>query len=339
MLSIRKTVNELDRLEEFYRSAISCYAQAIGSTEEYAIEFDAELVARFRAQLQALRLQVRDTASPELLKKVQASFDASLKGFQGSVTDHLKQLRREVAAAASAVDSFTSSLTQSGSDLEAGVKRELQQLEKAAASDDINVIRGGIRAASAKIATDVEQMRAGNQLAITQLKDEIRLLHQEIQGMRRSQQPPSEEQSPARQHLNGRMDELVRRGRPFSVLLAVIRNLEGLQNCFAAKIIESGLNTFKARFESTLPGSATVGCWSKDQFAAVLDIEPALAITLSSDVLRKVSSPIVEIADGVRHSLAFEVATGVIDFQPGSDPAKFQNKLSQLVTALAGKTR
>jgi GGDEF domain-containing protein len=235
------------------------------------------------------------------------------------------------------VEAFTNSFTQSGSDLEAGVKRELQRLNKVAVSDDIDEIRGGIRTATAKITADVEQMRSCNQLAIVQLTDEIRLLHQEIQGMQRSLRQPSEEQISVRQHLTSRLDELARRGRPFSVLLAVIRNLEGLHNCHASKVVETCLNTFKTRFETSLPGSATVGRWNKDQFAAVLDIERVAAIAKSVDIMRALSEPIVELVDGALHTVAFDVTTGVIDFQPGADLREFQNKITKLVDALAGK--
>lgn len=336
MISIRKTANELDRLEDFSRAAVTCYSQAIGATEHHATELPSGQVAQFRAQLEALRQQLKGAAGPEDLKGVQATFETEVKGYQDRVREYLDQLRREVLSAAAAVETFTSSFTQSGSDLETGVKRELQHLNTVASKSDIEEIRGGIRAATARITTDVEQMRAGNQLAIAQLKDEIRVLHQEIQGMRRSSQPLAEENNPAREDLSGRVQELARRGRPFSVLLAVVRNVAGLQNCHPPKVLESGFNTFKARFENTLPGSVTVGCWTRGQFAAVLDLDPPLAISLSREVLRKLRSPIVEEADGKQHTLAFDVTTGVIDFQPGADPQKFQTRLNQLVAALVG---
>ena len=339
MISIRKTSNELERLEEFGQSAIACYSEAIGLTDRYATEFNAEQVAHFREQLQALAHQLRGAGNPQQIKSVQVSFEAEVKEFQRRVRDYLDQLRREVTAAEGAVAAFSTSFNQSGSELEAGVKRDLDQLNKVAAGDDIHRIRGAIQTATAKITADVGKMRASNQLAIAQLKDEIRVLHQEIQGMQRSARPSGEEQSPARQHLNSRMEELARRGRPFSVLLAVIKNLQGLHNCHAPKVIESGLNTFKARFQNTLPGSATVAHWNKDQFAAVLEIERMLAIATSRDIMRTLSKPIVEEADGALHTMLFEVNTGVIDFQPGADPGEFQKKISQLVVTLADKSR
>jgi len=336
LISIRKTTNELERLEEFGQSAVACYSDAIGLADRYAIEFNAEQVARFREQLQSLARQLRGAANPQQLKSVQASFDSEVKGFQSRVRDHLDQLRREVAAAEGAIAAFSTSFHQSGSDLEAGVKHDLDQLNKVAASDDILQIRGAIKTVTAKITADVTKMRSSNQLAIAQLKDEIRLLHQEIQGMQRTLHPQNEEQTPARKQLNSRMEELAHRGRTFSVLIAVIKNIEGLRNVHASKIIESGLNTLKARFETKLPGSATVARWNQDQFAAVLDIERVVAIAASRDIMQFLSKPIVEEAGGKLHTLAFEVTTGVVDFQPGANPAEFQTKINQLVAALAG---
>jgi GGDEF domain-containing protein len=215
----------------------------------------------------------------------------------------------------------------------------LRHLDDVATSNDINEIRSGIRAAATKITADVQQMRTSNQLAIAQFKDEIRLLHQEIQTMQRSLQPQNEEQNPARRHLYSHMEELTRRGRPFSVLLAVIRNLEGLKNCHSPKVLEIGLDTFKARFESRLPGLATVARWNENQFAAGLDIESAAAIAISRELMRTLSAPIVEQADGALQTLVFDAITGSIHFSAGADPVELQTKITQLVAALTGRAR
>lgn len=339
MISIRKTTDELERLEELGRAAIACYTDAIGSTDRYAIEFNAEQVARFRTQLQALKQQLSVAGSPGQIKNVQSTFDAELKGFQQRVRDYLAQLREEIRKATAAVETFAGSYSQSGSELEASVKRQLGHLNEVATSNDIVEIRGGIRTVTAKITADVEQMRSSNQLAIAQFKDEIRLLHQEIHTMQRSLRPPSDEQTTARGHLFSHIDELTRRHRPFSVLVAVVRNLDGLRNCHARNILELGLDTFKARFESRLPGLATAVRWNEGQFAAVLDIEPSAAIAMSRELMRTLSAPIVEQVDGAFHTLAFDAITGSIHFRAGVDPAQLQTKITQLVSALTGQAQ
>jgi GGDEF domain-containing protein len=334
MISLRKTATELERLEELNRTAVNCYSQALRSTEQNAIEVDAAQAAHFRTQLQALRDQLRADSGTRELESVQTSFDTELKAYGDKTRQQVQKLRREVQAAAAAVESFAGSINESEVNLESGLKRELNSLNQTAASDDVQVLRGAIRTATAKIAESVEQMRSSNHLAIAQLKDEIRLLHQEVKASRRSQTPdPAAESRP---QITGRMEEFIKKKTPFSVLLVVVRNLEGLQNCYSADVIDSALRGLQSRFENILPSSAIVGRWAKDQFAAILSTAPGNAIDMSSEVVRKLSEPFLEKEKGGTHSIVFNPRAGVIEFSPGSDLAKFQVRLKQLADALAG---
>jgi GGDEF domain-containing protein len=334
MISIRKAATELERLEELHRTAVNCYAEALHSTGQNAIELDTAQSAHFRAQLQALRDQLRSDADARELEAVQTSFNAELKDYHDKTSHLVQRLRQEVQAAAAAVESFAGSISESEINLESGIQRELNSLKQSAGSDDIREIRGAIHASTAKIGASIQQMRSSNQLAIAQLKDEIRLLHQEIDAARRSQTPdPSAE---SRQRISGRMAELIKKKTPFSVLLVVVRNLDGLQNCFSATAIDGALGGFQSRFENILPSSAMVGRWAKDQFAAILSTASGNAIEMSSMVVRKLSEPFLEQEKGRTHAIAFNPRAGVIEFTPGSDLTKFQARLKQLADALGG---
>ncbi len=334
MISLRKTATELERLEEMHRTAVNCYSQALRSTEQNAIELDTSQAEHFRTQLQALRDQLRADAGSREMETVQTSFETELKDYRDKAGAQIQKLRREVQAAAAAVESFAGSINESEVNLESGLKRELNSLSQSATSNDIQVIRTAIRTATAKIAESVDQMRASNHLAIAQLKDEIRLLHQEVKAARRSQTPDPAAES--RQRITGRMEEFIKKNTPFSVLLVVVRNLDGLQNCYSADVIASALRGFQGRFENILPSSAIVGRWAKDQFAAILSTAPGNAIEMSSEVVRKLSEPFVEQSKGGSHSIVFNPRAGVIEYSPGSDLVKFQVRLKQLADALAG---
>jgi GGDEF domain-containing protein len=334
MISLRRTATELERLEELHRTAVACYSQALRSAEQNAVEVDAGQLAKFRSQLHSLRDKLRADADPGQLESVQTAFDTELKDYRDKTQEQIQKLRKEVQAASAAVESFAGSISGSEVILESGVKRELQSLNQRAASNNIQEIREYIRASTAKIAASIDEMRTSNQLAIAQLKDEIRLLHQEVQAARRSQTPdPSSE---IRQQIAGRMDEFMKRNTAFSVLLVVVRNLEGLQNCYSANTIGSAVRGFQARFENILPSTAIVGRWAENQFAAILSTPPGNAMEMSSDVVRKLSEPFVEQEKGSAHSIVFNARAGVIECSPGSDSAKFQARLKQLAEALAG---
>ena len=334
MISLRKTATELERLEESHRTAVNCYSQALRSTEQNAIELDAAQAAHFRAQLQALREKLRGDAGPSDLESVQTAFDTQLKEYRDKTREHLQRLRREVQAATAAVESFAGSINDSEANLESSLKRELNNLNQTASNDDLQVIRVAIHASTTKIAANLQQMRSSNQLAIAQLKDEIRLLHQEVEAARRSQLPDPSIVS--RQQINGRIEGFIKKSAPFSVLLVVLRNFDGLQNCYSAEVIDAALRSFEARFQNILPSSALVGRWTRDQFSAILSTPPCNAIEMSSEVVRKLSEPFVEKEKGEPRSVVFNPRAGVVEFSPGSDLAKFQARLKQLADALAG---
>jgi GGDEF domain-containing protein len=331
LISLLKTVTELDRLEELHRTVVDCYSEALRSSGEYAVELETSETAHFRSQLQALREKLQAAADPRQIESVQSSFDAELKDYWDKTRAQIQRLRKDVQAAAAAVEVFAGSVTESETLLEHGLKRELQHLSKTAASEDIREIRGAIHAATAKIAASVDQMRTGNQLAIAQLKDEIRLLHQEVQAARRKADPAPEERP-----VDNRIDQLIRQNTSFSVLLVVVRNFEGLRNRYSASVIASAIRDFQVRFENILPAPATVSRWGQDRFAAILGTPLSNAMEMSNEVVHKLSGPFIESEPGASHSIVFAPRAGVIEFRPGSDPVKFQAKLKQLSETLAG---
>jgi GGDEF domain-containing protein len=335
LISLRKTATELDRLEDLSRAAVSCYSQALRSTEQHAVEVDAAQLAHFRAQLQALQTRVEDAGQPEQLESVQATFDAELGEYQDKTRKQIERLRKDIKEATAAVEEFASSVTANGTELEKGLKRELQQLNQAAASNDLTEVRGAIRAATTKISASVEQMRSANQAVVAQLKDEIRLLHDEIRTSRRPTPPEDPATQESRHKLDNQIGALIQGGSPFSVLLVVVTNLEGMRNCHSQALIDAGLRSFESRFADVVPGAAMTGRWGVDQFAAVLGTEPANAIAMSNTVVQKMSAPFIEQDQGVSRTLSFGVKAGVVEFRPGADPAKFQSKLKQLAGALA----
>jgi len=335
LISLRKTATELDRLEDLSRVAVSCYSQALRSTEQHAVEVDAAELAHFREQLQALQTRLQAAGQPGQLESVQTSFDDELRDYQDRTRQQIERLRKDIKEATAAVEEFASSVTANGTELEKGLKRELQQLNQAAASDDLNEVRGAIRTATAKISASVEQMRSANQAVIAQLKDEIRLLHDEIRASRRPTPAQDSGAKESRQKLDRQIDAMIQSGASFSVLLVVVSNLEGMRNCHSQSLIEAGLRSFESRFASVVPGAAMTGRWGVDQFAAVLGTEPANALAMSNSVVQRMSMPFVEQDLGASRSLSFGVKAGVVEFRPGADPEKFQSKLKQLAGALA----
>lgn len=340
MISLRKTATELDRLEELSRTALACYGAAIHSAENHAIEIDPLHSARFRSQLRVLNERLKAGASNDELNAVRASFDAEMKDYQKTAREQIERLRKDFAAAAAALEALAKSVASNGTDLDQDLNRQLAHLKRAAASNDLQEIRSEVHVAVNKIATSVQSMHVSNQMAIAQMKDEIRLLHEEVKAARGSK-PADSAAGAAGLAADGlapnrMVAKFTAQNRPFSALLAVVENLSGLRMLYPPNAVENGLCSFESRFRGLLPG-AVVERRGRHQFIAILDADPKDVIAMSGELAKKLSLPIVEVEKGVSHTLRLAAGVGVLEFKPGTDPGKFESKLEQLAQALSGQ--
>jgi GGDEF domain-containing protein len=337
VISLLKTALEMERLEKFKRAAVDCYGLAITSTEENVIEFDEKQADRFRNGLHGLANQLSRVTTPEQLRKIQELFHEELHDYRDHTHEQIRRLRREVEAAASALEEFAGNSVTSGDDYEKTLKQSLQRLDAVSASDRIEDIRAAIREASSGILSSFTQMRAINQVAVAQLKDEIRLLHQKIQaGRRRTTVTEPTSGTWNRQEIDDRIDQLLSQDTSFCLVLVVLKNFRILASRNSSSVMEDAIHSLQARLEGSLGTASTLGRWTTNQFVAILDIPPSNAVNLSREVAQKLMEPYSFEEKGAPRTLSFQVAAGLVDHRTGADALKFHGRLEKLSVALGG---
>src|SRR5258708_31564482 len=127
-----------------------------------------------------LQRQVEAATVPEDWKSVQSSFRGELRDFRDRSAGRLAHLLAEVKAAREAVQGFAESVSASDTDHEVQIKESLGQLEVISRSVNPQEMQRGIHQATGSINGSIAVMRRSHQVAIAQLRDEIRLLHQQI---------------------------------------------------------------------------------------------------------------------------------------------------------------
>jgi GGDEF domain-containing protein len=338
----------MDRLEKFNQVALACYGQAISSTEQQAIDFDPGQTSLFRAQLQALASQAGQATTPEALQDVQQLFRAELQKYRDSAQEQIRRLRLDVDAAALALEEFAGHTTTSGDDHEKTLKQSLQRLDSVATSGRLEEVKEAIRSASAGILASFDQMRASSQLAVAQLKDEIRLLHQKLDPGGRAARQESAPPAPAAPapmlptvsspELDARIALLLRQNSPFCVVLVVLRNLNSLAVRSSPAVVAEGLECLESRLRGILGRDAMVKRRSARQFVAILTASPRDAMALSRDLAHKLAEPFFFEKHGVSQTISFQLSAGMLDHRADADPAKFHDRLEKLALTLAGST-
>jgi len=342
MISIRKSVDNLSRLEELEkREALSsairdCYTLAIHSAAKYAVEVDPALALEFRGHLQVIEDQSRTALSAEQLHSAQSSFRGELRDYRDKSDARLVKLRKEVQNATAAMTIFAETVSLNGENHEQEVSAQLHTLESAARSIDIGEIRGSVGAAVAGIRSSVEQIHRGNQLIVAQLQDEIRVLHLQFEQERKALFMDRASGAWNRQKIDIHLDNLLRQNQPFCLLLVWVRNLKRTQSQYSATVVEGALKALVARFSALLGEEAVIGRWTVDQFVAVLDVPSSRAIALSAEATRKLSGGYAVQENGLSQTVTLQATAGVVDRSPGADSAAFRQKLDQLAGAIAG---
>src|SRR6478752_6378883 len=144
MISLRKAATELERLEDLQQTLAKCYALAIKSSAEYAVELDPHSTDYFRQRLQLLDTQCGQASAPEHYNAVQASLRGELRNYRDQAREQMLRMRKDLQNAAGAMKVFAESISSSGNDCDLQLRQEVERLEALAGSDDIEQIRRGI---------------------------------------------------------------------------------------------------------------------------------------------------------------------------------------------------
>ncbi|HVO98323.1 MAG TPA: diguanylate cyclase [Bryobacteraceae bacterium] len=342
VISIRKSVSDLDRLDEMRKRdeitnrILDCYALAIQSAAHYAVDVDPLLAAEHRARLQTLEDKARAVASEAQLRDVQSSLRGELRDYRERNAEVLKKIHQELENAAAAMMIFADTVAANGTNHEHEVNAQLRRLESTSHGTHIEEMRAGIGAAIENIQSSIQQMQRGNQLIVSQLQDEIRILHQQIDAERKALCTDRASGAWNRQKMEQHIDNLLGQNQPFCLLLVWVRNYKRLESQFSRNVLENTLKALFTRLAAIAGHEAVIGRWREDQFVAVLDLIPGHAISLTAEVNRKLSGGYSVQENGLAQKVAVQAVAGVVDRLRGVDGGKFREKLDQLSIAISG---
>jgi GGDEF domain-containing protein len=336
LISIRKSATELERLDHLRLTAVECYQYAIRSIAQYAVEVEPNDASDFREHLERIEESWAAVSGSNEMRSVHSSLRGELRDYRDRARERLTRLRSELEGAAAAMAAFSDSITSAGADHRETMNAELQRLDAASRSNYIDKIRDAIQSAVAGISTSLERMIRAHQMTVTQLRDEIRVLHREMQAERRAIETDASSGAWNSQKMDARLNELLRSNQSFCLLLIAIGNLERIRQRYSPAILEGALKAMLKRFHALAGGDATIGRWTDDQFLAALDLAPSAVLPISREVARKLSGSYAVQANGQSTSVVLQVTTGVLERTPGADPGAFLKKVDQLAVALGG---
>jgi len=335
LISIRKATSDLDKMAEMLETITASFEQSIRSTGQYAIEFNANDAEVFRRHLETLREQLAASTDPDAWKSIEASFRGELRDYRDKGAERLKKLRGEIKAAAEAMQVFGDLVNSSAADHEVQIRTAMDRLAGLAASAGLAEMREGIGTAITVISKSVDSMRSSHQVALAQMRDEIRLLHMQIDVERRSAYMDRATGVWNRQKLDSHINALIASDEPFCLLLVCVRNLKHLDRRHSKSLIAGALKALLQRFAVMLGDNVVIGRWNEEHFVAILE-DSSSAVGVSRQAQARLSGSYSVQENGLSHSVMLQAQTGIVERQPGISETALQQKLLQMSQALNG---
>jgi GGDEF domain-containing protein len=334
VFSITKTAHQLDKLEGMHRAAMESYGEVLRAAAQYAVEVDAMEAQTYRQHIEALRLMLENVVGVEDFQTIHASFRGELRDYRDKVNEWLDRTRSELKAALEAMQTLSARVSASGGDHETHLREDLNKLNEVAQTSDLGRIQIVIQEVAANIAKSAEEVREANQFLIAQMRDEIQSLHREMENARRTLYTDRATGAWNRAKMESRFDDLLHRGEAFVAIILWVSNLKWLEADSSEPLIDGALKAMVQRIAATVGSPAPVGRWTHEQFVLLMDVNPAAAAAISSDLAQKLSLRYTVQYDGLSHNVSLRVASAVLQHSAGGDPREFLNKLEQMTGGL-----
>jgi GGDEF domain-containing protein len=309
MISIRDSVAELERCDARRANAVECYAAAIQSAAQYAVELDAEVTGPHRNHLNALAQEV-SSGREDVVEQSRSTFRALLRDYRDKAAEYLNRLREELSATARALQETLSALVQSDGDQETRLRETMRQLRRIAASPGGQAVRMELTAAADGIDASFEEMRNQHRLIVSQFVVEIQMLHRRIETL----ETAASVDSLTRLHNRTDMEERLRLTPTGSTLLmARVTGIRLAESRYPADVAAQLAAAFTKRLRNMMPPNAVIGRWANEGFLAILTMKKSDAMALANRIGEHLSGPYSCVLNGKTLRPELRVTVGVTE--------------------------
>lgn len=309
VLSIRRSVDQLDQAEERFAVLQRAVSRAIQTVAQYAVELRSDDVRAFRANLERLAAMAEGVSGSEETEHLQADFRGELRTYQTKSHAEVARVREEMAAMLDSMQSIMTSVGGSTDGLQSKLSEEFASLEAIAESGDINAIRGAIHHAVETAARSCEEARRAQELLTAQLQDEIRNLHKAVDLERKANLCDPMTGVWNRGKMDARIKDLILLNEAFCVFFVGLPSLIRITRNdprFGPELLRAV--TYRLYSVAGKNGElGMLGRWSEGVFAIIFNLPLSGAPTTPSSLQQSLSGAYAIQLDGANHELVMEV--------------------------------
>jgi GGDEF domain-containing protein len=345
MISIRKTITDLDESRQQRDLAFDCYLAAIRNTAHYAIELEDSITSPHRRHLASLAEEVAKAADcsagdlvtgkvlpAEVLDESRATFRGLLRDYRDKASQYLSELREQLASTARALQQIVESLAQTDGDHDRRMRSAIGDLRQAAESPEGEPLRVRIVQSVDTIQQSLEEARREQRITVAQFQTEITMLHKRIHML----ETAASVDALTKLFTRREMEDRIRKppAAAFSLLLIKVNGFRAAELNFSAEVAAELTSAFSRRLRNSLPEDAVIGRWSEEEFIALTHLPRQAAVNLATHIAEHLSGPYACLLNGRTVRPALELRVGTVD-SAGDSPEHVLQKIAAVLTGQA----
>ena len=319
MISIQNSLSALEQSLKQREAVFECYVAALEDIRQYAVELDDRVTGPHREGLQRLAREV-NRAGQERIGEARGFLRALLRDYHDKAGEYLARLREELAGSAAALQDIVRSMCQADGSQEERVIQAIGSLKSLSVRPEAAGIAEGLRTAVETVEKGLDDARKQQQLAISQLLTEIRVLHKRIETLEVAASIDKATNLLRRSRIEEHLRETPGNGHSILVLRA-----RGLKTSAGGGELAVA---FARRLRSCLPAAAVVGRWAEEDFVAILPVGKPEAMAVADQLTSRLSGTYTCVRDGSAVRSALQIVLAIVDAEAGR-PAKPAERVSR----------
>lgn len=337
LLSLKRSLNELDRLEELAASGIDSLSGVLKTLANHTLEIDPAAASQLRTYLREAEKSVRRDHTAETISGVRSGFEREWTGYAAVSHARYEQLCRELSVTVRALDEALSSASRDvAGGAETMLRDEAERMRSLAAVDDLQRLQAEIRACAARLEECVEAFRKERMQLTAQLRDEIRTLQRHLESAEREARTDAVSGLANRRQMERQISVAVASGARFALLYVWLANYKYLERDLSRAKADALISAVASAITAMLPADTPAGRWSDDEFLALIASDKATAIRLSRDLSMRLNAAFE--LDSGECSVKLRASVGVIESSDAEDVQTFQIRAEKLAKAIQGRS-
>jgi diguanylate cyclase (GGDEF)-like protein len=317
MISLKKTLSELDQLASLYRVCLECYLAAVGDMEKHAVEVDRVEAARHRETLRLIGTQIASGPDSSSLQTARTALHDELRQYGRRASAAIREKENDVRQILTMLAEAAATMTDRSDRYTAQYRGLADELEVVSALDNLSSIRIRLAQSVSHLKSCVDSMARENRTSAGELQEELMVFRQRLARAEIEAATDVLTGLANRREAERRIKSRITAGKSTCVMLFDLDGFKNINDRYGHGVGDLVLKAFANRLAGQYRSDDLVCRWGGDEFLVVLNKVLPDAVGRATEVASRMCGRYSLQSERGTLDVDVSASVGVAQHQPG----------------------